>query len=1039
MGKMPHEAAAHETAPHWYALEAAEVLRRFGSTPAGLGSDEAARRLADHGPNSLPTDRDDRWWWRLLRQFHNVLLYVMLGAALVTAYLEHWVDTVVLLGAVVINAVLGFVQEGRTEAALGSTRAAPHARVLRDGHRIDVPASGLVPGDLVQLAAGDHVPADLRLVDASDLRIDEATHTGEPTPVHKTVTAVPTAAAPADRHCVAYAGTGVESGVGAGVVTATGSATESGRSKALLRQVRRTSIPLTRQLNRVGRWLAAVILGLAAVAFVLGVTWGGQSPSDMFTLVVALAAAAIPEGLPAALTVTLSLGVQRLARRNALIRRLPAVDTLGSVTVVCADETGIVTRNEPTVQQVETAQGTISVGGVGYAPVGVPTESSGGAVDSAADPALRLTVRAAILCNDARWYEHDTTWQIDGDPTDAALLVLGAKAGLSQAAADRRWPRVDIVPFASERPFMATLHETESAGAQRIYLEGAPERVLAACTHQLDDAGPVPVDTEHWRRRVAETAAQGLRVLAIAYRDRPARGEALELADVEDGFVLLSLVGMIDPPRPEAIAAVRDCHRAGITVTMITGDHPATAAEIGNQIGLGRGREILTGADIDAMDQETLRQVAGETEIFAQSGPEHKLAVVRALQRNGEVVAVTGKGVADAPALARADIGVALGRRGSETAAADMVLADDTLATIAAAVREGRGVYDNLKKFILFMLPTNGGEVLVVLAAVLFSITLPLTPAQLLWINLATVSTLGLALALEPADPDVMRRPPRSPGESLLSGFFVWRVGFVSVLMMTGALTLFLWELASGTAVETARTVAVNAIVITEMFYLVNSRRIHGSVLDRDGLFGSRYVLVAIGVCALLQLVYTYTPFMQSLFGSAGLNGVEWVKVLAVGLTIFLLAEAEKTVVRRLRDRRQWAARWQRMPALSVQPPTHILVATDLSDAAGLALQRAAALASEYRARLTVVHVLGRRAERTATETATQRLREHIEQYARGSDEHTVVRAGDINSAIVAEVADRAADLLVIGAHGAGRTVGRTIGSTAELLARNDH
>lgn len=889
----------------WHALDPDLTLDRLGATPTGLSSAEAARRAEVYGPNALPAARTDRWWWRLLRQFHNVLLYVMMGAAVITAALAHWVDTAVLLGAVVINAILGFVQEGRAESALGSIRAmlAPRARVYRDGELVEIPAAELVPGDVVRVSAGDLVPADLRWLDVRELRIDESALTGESVTVGKTATSVPADADLADRASAAHAGTVAVSGQGDGVVTAIGVHTELGRINELLSGVQKTTTPLLRQIATFGRWLATVILVAAAATFVLGVVWRDETPAEMFTLVVALAASAIPEGLPAIMTVTLSLGVQRMARRQAVVRRLPIVETLGAVTVICSDKTGTLTRNQMTAQKLVCARRTVDIGGIGYAPVGDFSEGDGDPVDPDRDPALRLAIRTAVLCNDARLFRSEETWAIDGDPTEAALLVLGAKAGLDRAEAERRWPRRDVIPFAAERRYMATLHPGDAPDTERIYLKGAPERVLAACTHQLDGTTPVPVDVDRWQRRATATARRGLRVLALAYRDRPATGQPLDLVDAEHGFTVLALVGIIDPPRDEAIAAVRDCHRADITVKMITGDHAATAAEVGAQLGIRADHAPVTGADIEKLDDAALRRVAAEAAVFARTSPEHKLRLVRALQADGQIVAMTGDGVNDSPALTRADVGIAMGHGGTEAAkeASDLVLADDNFATIAAAVREGRGIYDNLKKFVLFMLPTNGGEALVVIAAILFQLTLPLTPAQVLWINLATVSTLGLALAFEPTEDSVMRRPPRPPGEALLSGFFIWRVAFVSTLMMLGTLGLFLSELHSGTSVEVARTLAVNTIVVTEMFYLINSRHIHASVLNRPGLFGNRYILAAITACVGLQLLFTYTPFMQTIFGSAALTPLDWLKVLAVGLTIFLLAEGEKALIRRHR------------------------------------------------------------------------------------------------------------------------------------------
>lgn len=893
----------------WHALESGETLTRLDASAAGLDSAEAARRLAEHGPNSLPTPRSDRWWWRLLRQFHNVLLYVMMGAAIVTSFLEHWIDTAVLLGAVVVNALIGFIQEGRAESALDSIRSmlAPHTRVRRDGRIVDIAAVDLVPGDVVRLVSGDRVPADLRLIRARDLRIDEAALTGESLPVEKSTSPVDEDSELGDRRSSCYAGTVAVFGQGDGVVVATGTDTELGRINALLTGIDTTTTPLLRQIAGFGRWLAAVILVAAAATYAFGVVVRGETPAEMFTMAVALAASAIPEGLPAVMTVTLSLGVQRMAQRHAVVRRLPAVETLGSVTVICSDKTGTLTRNEMTVQKVVGARRTIDVGGVGYAPVGTLTTGDGTTVTRESSAALDLAIRTGVLCNDSKVFEADGSWEIDGDPTEAALLVLGRKAGLRADAATAAWPRLDVVPFESEHRFMATLHRHDDGRRERILLKGAPESVLSACTHQLDDRNDRhPVEIAYWDRRAREVATQGLRLLALAYRDREPATGTLEFEDAHQGFTFLALVGIIDPPREEAVVAVRECHRAGIEVKMVTGDHADTAGEIGAQMGLGVGRAPVTGAQIETLDDTALRHVVAETDVFARASPEHKLRLVRALQDNGEVVAMTGDGVNDAPALTRADVGVAMGEGGTEAAkeSADMVLADDNFASIAAAVHEGRGVYDNIKKFVLFMLPTNGGEALVVIAAIVFQLTLPMTPAQVLWINLATVSTLGLALAFEPTEKTVMQRAPRPPGQSLMTPFFVWRVAMVSALMMTGSLGLFLWELESGTSVEVARTVAVNAIVVAEMFYLFNSRRIYNSVLDREGMLGSPYVLGAVAVCALLQLLFTYAPFMQAVFGSAALTLADWGKVLGAGLLVFVVAELEKWVVRHVRRSR---------------------------------------------------------------------------------------------------------------------------------------
>nr|HMN84015.1 cation-transporting P-type ATPase [Burkholderiaceae bacterium] len=838
---------------------------------------------------------------RLLLQFHNILLYVIMGAALITALLGHWIDTGVLLAAAVINAIIGFIQEGKAESALDAIRAmlSPHATVIRGGVRAEIDAAALVPGDVVLLASGDRVPADLRLVDVKDLRIDEAALTGESLPVDKSIEAVGLDEALGDRYGIAYSGTLVTYGQGRGIVVGTGTDTELGQINQMLSGIRQLSTPLLRQVDGFGRKLAFAILAVSALTFVLGTWWRGHGPADMFMMVVALAAAAIPEGLPAIMTITLALGVQRMARRDAIVRHLPAVEALGSVTVICSDKTGTLTRNEMTVRKLVCAGQVFDIGGVGYAPVGELT-AAGRPVAADHHPALALTVRAAALCNDGRLREEQGIWHVEGDPTEGALLALAAKAGLAQQAATRAWPRLDSIPFESQHRFMATWHRDE-AGAQWIFVKGAPERLLDMCAGQLGRDGEAPLDVDQWRRMATDLAAQGLRLLAFAARRGAPAGAGLTFADVESGYLMLALVGIIDPPREEAMRAVEECHEAGIRVKMITGDHVETARAIGAQLAIGAGKPAITGAEAALMDDAELRRVAMEVDVFARASPEHKLRLVQALQADGQVVAMTGDGVNDAPALKRADVGVAMGQKGTEAAkeAADIVLANDNFATIAAAVREGRAVYDNLKKFILFMLPTNGGEALVVIAAILFELALPLTPAQVLWINLVTSSTLGLALAFEPAERGIMKRRPRPPGEPLLSGFFVWRVVMVSVLMMTGALGLFLWELRNGTAIETARTMAVNSVVVAEMFYLLNSRYIVSPVLNPRGLTGNRYVLLAVAACIPLQIAFTHAPALQSVFGSTPLTMLEWGKVLAAGLMVFCVAEFEKFVIRR--------------------------------------------------------------------------------------------------------------------------------------------
>ena len=902
---MNRESVPAPAAVAWHTVDGDAAVAQLGTDRhTGLTAEAAAERLARVGPNRLPPPKRRPPWLRFAYQFHNVLIYVMLGAAVVTAALAHWIDTAVLLAAVIVNAMIGFLQEGKAEQALDAIRRMLSLRttVLRDGERMEIPAEALVPGDVVMLAAGDKVPADLRLIAEKGLRVNEAILTGESEVVEKALAPVEAETPLGDRRGMLYSGTLISSGLATGVVVATGTHTELGRIGAMLTDVQSVATPLLRQISTFGRWLAAAILLMSAATFVIGVAVRGHSAADMFLMAVALVASAIPEGLPAIMTITLALGVRRMAQRKAIIRHLPAVEALGSVTIICTDKTGTLTRNEMTVQQVITLERVYDVSGVGYAPTGA-VHVGGVAVTPDDNPALVTVARALALCNDAELRHREGAWQLEGDPTEGALLTLALKMGLDPAAERKALPRTDVIPFESLHRIMATLHH-DHEGRGFIFVKGSPERIFEMCDRQSDGQ---PIDAAVWNQRASQAAAQGLRLLAVAMRhtdaaQREVRFSHLRRAD----FTLLALIGIIDPPREEAKAAVEECTQAGIRVKMITGDHVDTARAIGARMGIGRDKPALSGPEIESMDDAKLRHFAPHVDVFARASPEHKLRLVQAMQATGHVVAMTGDGVHDAPALKRADVGVAMGLKGNEAVkeAAAMVLADDNFATIANAVREGRGIYDNIRKFILFMLPTNGGEALIVIAAIAFELVLPLTPAQVLWINMVTSSTLGLALAFEPPESDVMRRPPRHPRERLLSGFFAWRVLMVSLLMMAGALGLFLWEIEHGASIETARTMAVSAVVVAEMFYLLNSRYILRSVLSIEGLFGNRYVVIAIAACALLQLAFIYAEPLQAVFASTALSAGEWMRVVMAGLLVFVVAEFEKGVLAVFRGRR---------------------------------------------------------------------------------------------------------------------------------------
>tara|TARA_R110001583_G_scaffold195062_1_gene368878 strand:- start:263 stop:3016 length:2754 start_codon:yes stop_codon:yes gene_type:complete len=888
----------------WHALPYPVVLDRLNVTEAkGLAEKEASERLAAFGPNVLSPPHRRGPMVRFLLQFHNVLIYVLLAAALVTAVLAHWVDTAVIVGVVVINALIGFIQEGKAERALEAIRKmlSLYASVMRDGKRTQIPAEDLVPGDIVYLQSGDKVPADLRLLRVKTLQIQEAVLTGESIAVEKNPDQVAENADLGDRSSMAYSGTLVTYGQAVGVVVATGEKTEIGHISSMLAEIQTLTTPLLRQMAIFGRWLMFAIIVLAAATFGFGVLIYGNSAAEMFVGAVGLVVAAIPEGLPAIMTITLAIGVQRMARGKAIVRRLPAVEALGSVSVICSDKTGTLTRNEMMVQSIATSRHLFSVTGRGYVPVGqFVLDDLPVSLDQW--PLLSKMARGVLLCSDVLVRQVDGEWIVDGDPTEGALVVMAMKAGLDPEFEVMRCPRSDVIPFESEHRFMATLHHNHD-GQGVIDVKGAPERLLEMCYQQRSYDRDEPIDRAYWEDRMEEIAARGQRIIALASRPALNSHRELRFGDVEKNLVLIGLFGLADPPRAEAIKAVAQCRSAGIDVKMITGDHASTARAIAAQLGLRNADVVVTGHDIDQLDDRALAERIRDTHVFARTSPQHKLRLVETLQSSGHVVAMTGDGVNDAPALKRADVGVAMGGKGSEAAkeAAEMVLADDNFASIAHAVEEGRTVYDNLKKSIMFILPTNGGEALTIVIAIAFGQMLPITPVQILWVNMITAVTLALALAFEPAERDVMKRPPRARMEPILSRFLVWRTLFVSAILVCGTFGMFLWQRDQGASVELARTVAVNTLVMFEVFYLLNARFLTATSFSAAGILGSRSVLVAIGLVIGFQLVFTYAPPMQFLFQTVALDALTWGMVVFVAASVFVLVEFEKYAVRRLR------------------------------------------------------------------------------------------------------------------------------------------
>ncbi len=875
---------------HWQHLPVQEVLELLETDPkAGLDMFEVKHRQEHFGPNQLTPRKGKNPLVKFLLQFKNPLVLILVLASAVTAVLKDPLDAAVIFGVVLINAIIGYIQEARAEqaiAALSKTMTA-EATVLRGGKTLRLPASELVPGDLVQLAAGARVPADVRLISSRDLQIAEAALTGESVPVEKDAALIlPNETVLAERRNMAYASTLVTYGTGTGVVTATGDRTEVGRISQLISEAVELETPLTQKISQFSKLLLVIILILAAATFGVGLL-RGQDFVDTLFAAITLAVGAIPEGLPAAVTVTLAIGVSRMARRRAIIRNLPAVETLGSTTVICSDKTGTLTQNQMTVTELRTLGGTYPVNGTGYAPDG----EIGG--DWKSDRALVEMLQAGLWCNDSQLVEADGRWSVTGDPTEGALLAVASKAGLGFSPVSR----LDSIPFDSQHQYMATLHE-----GGKVYVKGAAEVLLDKCGGGLDAAGnPVSCSADRFRADMEEMASRGLRVLAFARMEKPGV-QRISFDDIQN-LTLLGLQGMIDPPRPEAVAAVRACQDAGITVKMITGDHALTAAAIGQQIGLCTGdcNSVLTGAELTKLTDTELIAKAQEINVFARVAPEQKLRLVEALQARGHVVAMTGDGVNDAPALKQSNIGVAMGITGTDVSkeAADMVLTDDNFASIEAAVEEGRGVFDNLTKFIAWTLPTNLGEGLILLAAILVGATLPILPIQLLWINMVTAGVLGITLALEPKEADIMRRKPRDPDAPILNGMLILRIILVGLIILAGAFGLFEYEIGRGASVEEARTVVVNVIIFVGIFYLFNARSMTRSPFQL-GFFSNRWVIGGAILMVLIQMLFTYAPFMNRLFGSAPMTLMLWLDVLAVSLAGFVIIEIEKWIRRRL-------------------------------------------------------------------------------------------------------------------------------------------
>lgn len=885
----------------FHAQAADDVMDFLDTGTAGLNTAEATRRLDAHGPNELPPPRRPNPVLVFVKQFHDILIYVLLASAVVTFFIGDWIDATVILAVTLINAIIGAIQNGRSQKALDGIRSllSLSAKTKRAGKWINIAAAELVVGDIVRMEPGDKVPADARLLRASTLQVDESALTGESLPSDKNTAPVPATSSIGDRSNTVFSGTHIVAGDATAVIFATGTDTEMGHIHALVTETKSTSTPLTRQLNAFSKHISLLIVAVAAIMLLVGWLVHQREITQLIPATIAFAVAAIPEGLPALVTITLALGVRQMASHNAIVKKLAAVETLGSVTTICTDKTGTLTRNEMTVRTVVTGSDNYTVHGTGYAPSGAIISSGTALRDR---PDLDALAQVFALCNDAHLVSHNDTWQVVGDPTEGALRTFAAKTSFEE----RHHKRLAVIPFSAETKYMA-IRDQGPDHVARILLKGAPGIVLARCTHELDTDGTLRrIDRKKWDTAISELSDKGLRVLAAAHSTSAAPTTDLVSSEFDTGMVFLGVAGILDPPREEAVAAIATMHAAGIRVKMITGDHPGTALAIAREMRIAvTGSPVLTGDAIEEMTDEELAMAAPEVDVYARTSPEHKLRIVAALQSHGEIVAMTGDGVNDAPALRRADIGVAMGIKGTETTkeAADIVLADDNFATIGHAVEEGRRIRDNLQKSILFLLPTTSAQALVLLLAVLIGFTLPLQATQILWVNLITAITLSLALATEPAEPGSMDRAPLRPGRGILSRSYMGRILWVTALITAATIGVFFYETGSGASSAEAQTTAVTMLTLGQLAFLFNCRFLKASGLRPAVLKGNKAIYISSSTLLLLQLVFVYAPFMHPWFHSAPIGVREWGYTTAIAALIFLLTEASKLVERQAAKR----------------------------------------------------------------------------------------------------------------------------------------
>lgn len=904
----------------WHALPEEEVARQIVAVDLplaallerGLSQAEVIQRQKQYGPNELKAKAATPAWVKFLQQFNQSLLYILMVAGAVKAFLGSWRNAIVIWAVVVINALIGYIQESKAEEAIAALAQSvvTEVTVIREGQKLRVPSRELVPGDVVLLSSGDKVPADLRLLSVRNLQVDESALTGESVPVEKRLGSLAEDTPLADRQNMAYAGSFVTFGQGAGVVVAIGNQTQTGRISELVEKGGSLQTPLTRKFEEFSLMLLRIILSLAGLTFLVGLAQG-QGAASVFEAAVALAVSAIPEGLPAVVTVTLAIGVSRMAKRHAIIRKLPAVETLGSATVICSDKTGTLTENQMTVQAIYAGSQLYQVTGSGYSPQGqILAQEGGDPVEVERLLALQACLLAGCLCNDTRLQPKDNgQWEVVGDPTEAALIVAGQKAGLDMDDLQRRRPRLDSIPFESESQYMATLHRL-GPEEHCIYVKGSVEALLPRCHSQMGSQGEIQsLEEGRIRQQVEALARQGLRVLAFAQKTVPSSQTRVDHPDLQEGLIFLGLQGMIDPPRPEAIAAVRSCQTAGIQVKMITGDHVLTAQAIAEQMGLGGGKPVqaYSGRDLEQLSPEEFVEAANRGSVFARVVPEQKLRLVEALQARGQIVAMTGDGVNDAPALKQADVGIAMGRGGTEVAkaAADMILTDDNFASIEAAVEEGRTVYNNLLKAIAFILPVNGGESMTLLLSVLLNRKLPILAIQVLWLNMINSITMTVPLAFEPSTGREMTRPPRDPEANLLSPRLLQRILLVSVFNWILIFGVFEYIEQTTGNLNLARTMAIQALVIGRIFYLLSLSQAIPTLLGRgrasqlerhERLMDTAAIAIGIGAAILLQILFSQWSLFNIIFDTAPLSWEQWGFCLLVSLPLIVVSAAANRV-----------------------------------------------------------------------------------------------------------------------------------------------